>query len=70
MLKFASGELVAAVRAELEENGGRAPAGGVATEPAAGLLDLLDLLGRLAPCLPELELPAVAGGAAKPSAAS
>ena len=31
---------------------------------------MLDLLGRLAPCLPELELPAGAGGAAKPSAAS
>ena len=58
----------------LQKNGGRAPAGGVVAEPAAGLLDLLldllDLLGRLAPCLPEPELPAVAGGAAKPSAAS
>ena len=36
----------------------------------SNLLDLLDILGRLAPCLPEPELPAVAGGAAKPSAAS
>ena len=70
MSKFASGELVVAARAVLAEKRGARPRRGRSRRTCAGLLDLLDLLGRLAPCLPEPELPAVAGGAAKPSAAS